>query len=89
MLSKIEGLSRSIVRSVYGQTGEGGCIRWRALHQICASLAADSEESIEAALLLAIERGWLEHQDGQTVRLTYDGRQLAQHHLGVVPALRP
>jgi hypothetical protein len=76
MRGRIETLARIIVRNVYAQTG-GGPIPWRVLHQICAGLCADGEDSIEAALLLAIESRWLEQQDGQTVELTDEGRRLA------------
>ena len=84
MLTKIEILARSIVRNVYAQTS-GRPIQWRMLHQICAGLGADSEDSIEAAMLLAIERGWLEQRDGQYVDLTDEGRRLAGQHQDLGP----
>lgn len=70
MPSQTESLARHIMRSLYDAT-DGRPQQWRSL----AGISETSEA--EAAVQLAVERGWLLVERGHSVCLTDEGRRIA------------
>lgn len=71
MLSETEKLARHIAASLY-ETTAGRPQQWR-------SLAGISESNLtEAAVQLAVDRGWLLIEGGHSICLTDAGRRLGE-----------
>lgn len=70
MSSEAEALARHIMRSLYDAT-DGLPQQWRSL----AGISETSES--EAAVRLAVDRGWLLVERGHSICLTDEGRRIA------------
>lgn len=71
MASQIETLARHLVRALYAAT-DGRPMQYRMLAGISAT------RDTEAAVQLAVDRGWMLCEGGHSVCLTDDGRQLGK-----------
>jgi len=70
MASETETLARHIVSTLYNAT-DGRPQQWRSLAGISAT------RETEAAVKLAVDRGWLLVERGHSVCLTDEGRRIA------------
>lgn len=70
MPSEVEKIARHIVHSLYVTTG-GRPQQWRSLAGI-----SETRET-EAAVQLAVDRGWLLIERGHSICLTDEGRRIA------------